>query len=269
MRPDNGIQNLWLDRLTAAEAYNEWISAHLEEHLGGEVLEIGCRVGTFPRLLAASGCNVLAVDIDAGFVEAAQAATAGLANVGIEGADVAEAAWRECFDTTVMLEVLEHIEGDLAIVRRLNTALVAPGRLVIKVPAMPALHGVLDRAVGHHRRYTARGLESAMREAGFVGVRTWHFNVAGAAAWWLNRRLLGRERPPLRRIAAFDAMVPVCAGWTCSRDSASACRSSPLATRRRRRSERRDFSDCARWGPCYGAVASAGPPSPAIPDSTI
>ena len=208
-RPDNGVQNLWLDRLTAAEAYNDWIFSHLEEHLGGEVLEVGCGVGTFTRLLAASGCNVLAVDIDAGFVEAAQAATAGLANVRIEAADVAEAAWRECFDTIVMLEVLEHIEDDLAILRRLNTALVARGRLVIKVPAMPSLYGAPDRAVGHYRRYTARGLERAMREAGFAGVRTWHFNIAGAAAWWLNGRLLGREGPPVRQIAAFDALVPV------------------------------------------------------------
>ena len=48
-----------------------------------------------------------------------------------------------------------------------------------------------------------------MRDAGFAGVRTWHFNIAGAAAWWLNGTLLRRERPPARQIAAFDALVPV------------------------------------------------------------
>ena len=209
MRPDNGVQDLWLDRLSAAGAYNDWIFSHLEEHVRGEVLEVGCGVGTFTRLLAAGGCNVLAVDLDAGFVETARAATAGLANVRIEVADIAEAAWRGCFDTIVMLEVLEHIEDDLAILRRLNAALTAGGRLLLKVPAMPSLYGAADRAVGHHRRYTARGLERTMRDAGFAGPRTWHFNVAGAAAWWLNGTLLGRAGPPARQIAAFEALVPV------------------------------------------------------------
>ena len=207
--PERGIQDQWLDRLRSAGAYNRWIFSQLEALLGQRVLEVGCGAGAFTTLLAAPGRAVHAVDIDAGRVAAARAATAGLDEVHIEEADIAAAGWRERFDTVVMLDVLEHIEDDLAILRRFHEALIPGGRLVLKVPAMPSLYGAADRAVGHHRRYTRRGLDRAMREAGFADVALWRFNAFGTVGWWLNGVLLARAGPPAGQIRAFDGMVPL------------------------------------------------------------
>ena len=206
---EGGVQDQWLDRLQTAGAYNRWIFSQIEAHLGRDVLEVGCGAGAFTALLAAPGRAVRAVDIDADRVAAAREATSGLNEVHVEEADIAAAGWRERFDTVVMLDVLEHISDDLAILRRLHDALVPGGTLVVKVPAMPALYGTADRAVGHHRRYTRVGLERAIREAGFGEATLWRFNAFGTVGWWLNSRFLGRAGPPVGQILAFDGMVPL------------------------------------------------------------
>ena len=203
------IQDRWLDRLQTAGAYNRWIFSQVEPHLGPEVLEVGCGAGSFTVLLAAPGRAVHAVDIDAERVAAARQATSGLNQVEVEEADIAATGWRERFDTVVMLDVLEHIGDDSAILCRLHDALVPGGTLVLKVPAMPALYGAADRAVGHHRRYTRRGLDRTMREAGFEHAALWRFNAFGTVGWWLNSRVLGRAGPPTGQIRAFDTMVPL------------------------------------------------------------
>ncbi len=206
---EGGIQDQWLDRLQPAGAYNRWIFSQIEAHLGRQVLEVGCGTGAFTTMLAAPGRVVHAIDIDADRVAAAREATSKLDEVHVEESDIAAAEWRERFDTVVMLDVLEHIEDDLTILGRLHDALVSGGKLVVKVPAMPALYGAADRAVGHHRRYTRRGLDRAVREAGFSDIEVWHFNAVGTVGWWINGRLLGRAGPPAEQIRAFDAMVPL------------------------------------------------------------
>jgi len=208
-RPGGGIQDQWLDRLRPAGAYNRWIFSQIEPHLGQEILEVGCGAGAFTVLLAAPGRAVHAIDLDANRVAAARAATSGLDTVHIEQIDIAAAGWRERFDTVVMLDVLEHIEDDLAILRRLHDALVPGGTLVAKVPAMPSLYGAADRAVGHHRRYTRRALDRAFTGAGFADLMVWRFNAFGTVGWWLNGRLLGRSGPPSGQIRTFDGMVPL------------------------------------------------------------
>ncbi len=117
---ERGIQDQWLDQLRPAGAYQRWIFSQIEAHLGREVLEVGCGTGAFTALLAAPGRAVRAIDLDAERVAAARTATSKLNEVHVEEADIAAAGWRECFDTVVMLDVLEHIEDDLAILRQLR-----------------------------------------------------------------------------------------------------------------------------------------------------
>ena len=206
----DGVQEQWLARLKAADAYNGWIFGQIEAHLGAEVLEVGCGAGAFTARLAARARHVHAIDIDAASVTAVRRAV-DLPNVEVEQADITRTNWTGRFDTIVMLDVLEHLEDDVAMATRLHQALTPGGRLVVKVPAMPSLYGAQDRAVGHYRRYTARGLEEALA-AGFADIQRWHFNVAGVAAWWLNGRLLRRAGPPSAQISIFETLVPVLRG---------------------------------------------------------
>ena len=55
--------------------------------------------------------------------------------------------------TGLMINVLEHIEDDVAALRTLRRLLRPGGRIVLYVPALNGLYGAYDRKVGHFRRY--------------------------------------------------------------------------------------------------------------------
>ena len=57
-------------------------------------------------------------------------------------------------------------------------AVIAPGgRLVLIVPALPAIMGSVDEALGHHRRYTTAGLRALLTGRGYAIERLYHLNL--------------------------------------------------------------------------------------------
>jgi len=73
----------------------------------------------------------------------------------------------DSFQCITLLDVLEHIEDDLATLKTMNTLLTADGQLLITVPAFPFLWGAHDEAHHHQRRYRAKGLQQRLADAGF------------------------------------------------------------------------------------------------------
>lgn len=207
--PAESPQDLWLAELGKADNYTRWIHAQLAPHLGPTVLEVGCGTGTLSGLLAAASERVLAVDGDPAYVAAAERRLQGVTQAEVRHADATRLELGETFDTVVMLDVLEHIEDDVALLARLRGFLRPGGRLVVKVPAGPRLYSSIDQVVGHHRRYSGEGLRAAFAAAGFPDTRVWAFNVFGIPGWWWNGKVLKREVPPGSQIAAFDRLVPL------------------------------------------------------------
>ena len=208
MTPAAIVQSSWLENLRTANAYNRWILTSIAPHIRGRTLEIGCGAGTFTNHLAALSEFVTAVDIDTTFVELARRATLALTNVNVDVADATSGTWSEQFETAVALEVIEHIEDDEVVLKNIFRALTPSGCLVLKVPAGPSVFGDIDRAVGHHRRYTRPDLISALERVGFVEIDVWHFNAVGILGWWLNGKVLRRSMPPADQIRLFDLLVP-------------------------------------------------------------
>jgi 2-polyprenyl-3-methyl-5-hydroxy-6-metoxy-1,4-benzoquinol methylase len=96
------------------------------------------------------------------------------------------------FDIVTCLDVLEHLEDDVAGLRTLATLLVPGGQLIVTVPAYEWLWSGEDIISQHRRRYTRRGLLGACRAAGFEVLYASHFNLGllpamAAVIWW--RRL--------------------------------------------------------------------------------
>ena len=58
----------------------------------------------------------------------------------------------------LLMDVLEHIEDDRAFLAGLVDRLPVGARVLITVPANPALYGRHDEVFGHHRRYTMHSL---------------------------------------------------------------------------------------------------------------
>jgi len=104
---------------------------------------------------------------------------------------VVEPGWA---DVVLMLDVLEHLDDDVAALVTAQRALGDDGVLVVTVPACQWLWTAHDVALGHRRRYTAAELRRAVERAGFSVTRVTYFNtvlfpiVALVRVWHRLRR---------------------------------------------------------------------------------
>lgn len=122
---------------------------------------------------------------------------------------VVEPGWA---DVVLLLDVLEHLDDDVAALHIAQRALGADGVLVVTVPAFGWLWTAHDVALGHRRRYTAGKLRRTVERAGFAVTRVTHFNtllfpiVALVRLWHRGRRHadhdLRRPAAPLNRVLA-------------------------------------------------------------------
>jgi hypothetical protein len=83
------------------------------------------------------------------------------------------------------------------------------GRLVLLVPAMPALYGSLDIHLNHFRRYEREALRDLVTRAGFDVQTLRYLNRPGVFGWWLNSRVLKRRVLPRAQLAAFKWIQPL------------------------------------------------------------
>lgn len=202
-------QDFWLDHLGNATRFNEWVYSRFRHQLGRSILEIGCGSGNFTVLMAANGHQVTGCDIHAPYVAEAAMRLAQYPAAKAILADATVADFGQAYDTVVMLDVLEHVQDDAGLLRRLRAILPAGGHLILKVPAFSFLFCDMDRAIGHFRRYSKASLRQCLEEAGFKIVEQNYFNIAAMAGWFINGRLLGRVTPPEGQIAAFERLVPL------------------------------------------------------------
>jgi SAM-dependent methyltransferase len=72
------------------------------------------------------------------------------------------------FDAMILLDVLEHVADDHALVRDVVARLRPGGLLLAAVPAHQALFTQHDVALGHHRRYSAGELRDLVVSAGLM-----------------------------------------------------------------------------------------------------
>ena len=199
-----------LEVTAAACNYNAWLFHRARPYLGRRVLDAGAGIGTFTELLAASGRDVVALEPDREFAERLRERFAGRPNVKVVDGELEAAAVEGDVDSVLCFNVLEHVAQDERALHALRGSLAPGGRLLLLVPAHPRLLGETDRALGHHRRYTRRGLETALTRAGFEIETLRHVNPVGALGWLLWFRRGGPPaRWPARAYGLYDRLVPV------------------------------------------------------------
>lgn len=197
--------------LSGARRFNRWIYETVAPHLGNRILEVGAGFGNMTSFLAQRGL-VVATDVSPAYLERLRNRFVSRPNVQVRHLDLRDVPVEELrsleLDTVVCLNVLEHIEGDLAVLERLHGLLAAGGKLVLLVPAYPALYSSLDRELGHHRRYSRKDLQEKLAAAGFRLLALQPFNAAGFLGWWFNGRLLGRKTLPAFQVRLFNVLLP-------------------------------------------------------------
>ena len=99
----------------------------------------------------------------------------------------------------VLLDVLEHLEHPVQVLRHAHRILETGGGVVATVPAYPWLFSQWDERLGHYRRYTAEDFRRHSEEAGFSVSLLSHWNAftlpAAVAVRGIDR-VFPCDRPP-------------------------------------------------------------------------
>jgi SAM-dependent methyltransferase len=180
--PYTGVENLEVMR--EAENYNRYLQSLVERHAAGakRVIDFGAGSGTFAIPCAAAGFDLTAVEPDDHLRKILAAARVHAV------ADVATLP-DQAFQFAYTLNVLEHIEDDVAALRALRAKLVPQGALLVYVPAFPVLYTSMDARVRHVRRYTRATLRASLEAAGFEIVKMRYADSLGFAATLMFKAL--------------------------------------------------------------------------------
>lgn len=197
--------------METADRYNAWLLDRGRPYLGARVLDVGAGLGPFVELLP-DGTDVVALEPDTEFADAMRQRFAGRPNVQVAEIGIAELARADAlglFDTIVCFNVLEHVSADAHALQILRERLVPGGHLLVVVPAHERLFGVIDREVGHERRYGREMLRTRLAAAAFDVVDIRYVNPIGALGWLVTSVILRRPAVPPGPLAAYDRFVPL------------------------------------------------------------
>jgi SAM-dependent methyltransferase len=212
--PAHDVGAVTLRRMARLAPYNQWLDGRFHRFLGERILEVGSGVGNQTRYFVHKE-RVVASDIEPHYLRQLTTRFEQMSNVRVASFRFPlddhsrDELRRERLDTIVCLNVLEHIEQDAATLRDFASLLEPGDRLVLLVPAMPALYGTLDIHLNHFRRYDRAGLRDLVVRAGFEIEQMRYLNQPGVAGWWLNSRLLKRRVLPRGQLAAFSWIQPL------------------------------------------------------------
>jgi SAM-dependent methyltransferase len=157
------------------------------------ILEVGCGTGHNLAMLRHFG-RVDAIEVDGA---AREIASKRLGHAVMDAPLPALAGVPDrTFDLIAILDVIEHIDEDVAGLEGLARKLKPGGKILITVPAFPWMWSAHDVVNHHKRRYTRKTLKALVRDAGLkLEFMSWFnsllFPLAATAR--LAGRLTGKE----------------------------------------------------------------------------
>ena len=182
-----------LHQISLAPRFNRWMADVIRPFLGRRILEIGAGIGNMTgRFLPRD--EYIASELEPHYLETLYSRFGYMEQARVMKLDLNEpkdfVALSGTQDTVICLNVLEHIENDVAALRRMWDTLVPGGKLILLVPQGPQIFGTLDEVVKHFRRYTRDDLREKLGLTGFVVEELFDFNKPGVLGWILNGKIL-------------------------------------------------------------------------------
>src|SRR5205823_4390278 len=150
------------------------------------ILDVGCGTGANLEMLARFG-DAEGVDVSADALAFCRAR--GLTRVQ-EGAAEALPYPDAVFDLVTALDVVEHLDDDVAGLREMRRVLKPGACALMFVPAFSWLWGVQDDVSNHRRRYTLPQLRRAVAAAGLRVERATYANITFIAPILFGRLLM-------------------------------------------------------------------------------
>jgi SAM-dependent methyltransferase len=208
-----GHENLEL--ISHSQRFNNWLFEEILPGLHGDILEVGSGIGTFTDKLINGfpASNITLTDVSLAYCRELGNRYSGNKKISTCQLDLNNSLDYERigygkFDSIVAINVLEHVEKDEFALRQLYRMLKDRGTLILLVPCHGFLYNVIDKNVGHFRRYTKSDLEAKIRKTEFTVDRVFYFNVLGMLGWYLNGNLFKKSQVSGMGLKVMDALVP-------------------------------------------------------------
>lgn len=191
-----------LEAMRVADRYNAFLVDLVDKNArpADRMLDFGAGLGIFAEALRDKGHDVACLEVDGALRER-------LANRGFVAIESPAGLADDSLDYVYSLNVLEHIDDDVAALKALAPKLRRGGRCMIYVPAFPLLFSAMDRQVGHHRRYTSASLRDALQAAGFAVQRLEYADSLGFFASLAYRILGGSGVLDPRSVRTYDRWI--------------------------------------------------------------
>lgn len=213
MNTNTPEENLFVSSAQMAEAnnYNEWTFSLFQQYIKGNVLEVGCGVGSFTRRIIQRDSfeYLLSIDISQHAVDYCRAKFTHPA-LKFECVDVQNIQGE--FDAVICMNVLEHIDDHENTLKHLFDILRPDGTLFLLVPAHQALFTRFDTDAGHFRRYSKQAVRELLAKV--TGDRQYqldqfYFNSIGALGYWFVYKILKKipQNSVESEIGLFDKLI--------------------------------------------------------------
>ena len=198
-----------LAALAEAKNYYRWVIGRFAPFLGKRVIEVGAGIGTFSRALLNDTAISELVMVEPGenLFPFLQKRFAGESRATVVHGYFQDLEPVATADSVVLVNVLEHVAEDMALLHDVNKVLVPGGTLLLLVPALSWIYGSLDDAFGHHRRYVKASLAGKLQAAGFQVLQLSYFNLPGIVGWFLAGRVLRCRTLKSRQVRFYDRCV--------------------------------------------------------------
>jgi ubiquinone/menaquinone biosynthesis C-methylase UbiE len=195
-----------LGALAEASNYYRWVIREFAPFVGERVIEVGAGIGTFSRSLLAHTAlsELILVEPGENLLPFLQQRFSAEPRVKIVPGYFQDLETPATANSVVLVNVLEHIAEDQALLDAVHEVLMPGGTLLLLVPALPWIYGSLDQAFGHHRRYTKTMLGDTLRAAGFGILRLSYMNFLGIASWLVTGRVLRRKTLKPAYVRLYD-----------------------------------------------------------------
>jgi SAM-dependent methyltransferase len=175
----------YIGRRRIIASFVERICRGIKDHRP-HILDVGCGTGANLMMLSQFG-DAEGVDISHDALSFCR--ERGLLNVKHGAAE--ELPYEDgSFDLVTALDVVEHLDDDLAGLREMRRVLRPGGHVLLFVPTFMFLWGVQDDVSNHRRRYRLPELRSVVENAGFEVERTTYANITFFAPILLVRKFM-------------------------------------------------------------------------------
>jgi len=177
------------------DVIKSFIKTQIPQGSASKVLEIGCGVGGNVGLLSQSG-QYRGIDMHQPAIDYCSEKYPQFEFQCARVEDIPQEFSSNKFDSIYLLDVLEHIDAQVAILKSTQSYLNQSGKILLTVPAFKFLWSPHDEFVHHVRRYTKAGLKKVLEDSGYKVERISYFNsilFPLALIQRLGMRLLNRK----------------------------------------------------------------------------